>query len=244
MGKLAENLDAYAGEALAATDAVEATARFFAALAPVGATYLQTRIYRRPSVPLTATTHWDAGGFVARHARPGWSDTASFRYICFECNPLIQPIREGQTRYRFSDFAPHASKAFGAYWEALGDGGMAEALCATSYGTEGKIASLHLGTARRTFAPGEAETIQLAGLLLTEHLMDLAEPAIDKRPVLTARERDALAFVAGGKTDWEISIILGVSESTARFHVDNARKKLGAVNRAHAIARGMAQRRF
>ena len=54
---------------------------------------------------------------------------------------------------------------------------------------------------------------------------------------LTDRERDALAWVANGKSDWEISRILGVSEATARFHVDNARRKLGAANRAHAVAR-------
>ena len=54
---------------------------------------------------------------------------------------------------------------------------------------------------------------------------------------LTDRERDALAWVAKGKSDWEISRILGVSEATARFHVDNARRKLGAANRAHAVAR-------
>ena len=47
----------------------------------------------------------------------------------------------------------------------------------------------------------------------------------------------AAALVADGKTDWEISVILGVSEATARFHVDNGRRKLGAVTRAQAVAR-------
>ncbi|MBX9745676.1 MAG: helix-turn-helix transcriptional regulator [Hyphomonadaceae bacterium] len=46
-----------------------------------------------------------------------------------------------------------------------------------------------------------------------------------------------MAFVADGKTDWEISVIMGIAEATVRFHADNARRKLGAVNRAHAIAR-------
>ncbi|MEW5686146.1 MAG: helix-turn-helix domain-containing protein [Pseudomonadota bacterium] len=54
---------------------------------------------------------------------------------------------------------------------------------------------------------------------------------------LTPREQDALSWVAEGKSDWEISVILGLSEATVRFHVDNARRKLGAVNRAHAVAR-------
>lgn len=53
---------------------------------------------------------------------------------------------------------------------------------------------------------------------------------------LTTRERDALRWVAAGKSDWEIAVILGVSQTTVRFHVDNARRKLGAVNRAQAVA--------
>jgi DNA-binding CsgD family transcriptional regulator len=65
----------------------------------------------------------------------------------------------------------------------------------------------------------------------------VAEPGIADEVHLTARERDALAWVAEGKSDWEIATILGLSETTVRFHVDNARKKLGAVNRAQAVAR-------
>ena len=58
---------------------------------------------------------------------------------------------------------------------------------------------------------------------------------------MTPRERESLGFVADGKTDWEISVILGVSEATVRFHVDNARRKLGATNRAQAVARLMSR---
>lgn len=60
----------------------------------------------------------------------------------------------------------------------------------------------------------------------------------DKQPdALTGRERESIGLVAEGKTDWEIGTILGVSPATARFHIDNARRKLGATNRAHAVAR-------
>ncbi len=66
--------------------------------------------------------------------------------------------------------------------------------------------------------------------------------AMGDEAILTARERDALAWVAEGKSDWEIAVILGLSETTVRFHVDNARKKLGAVNRAQAVARMLRRR--
>jgi LuxR family quorum sensing-dependent transcriptional regulator len=72
--------------------------------------------------------------------------------------------------------------------------------------------------------------------------MSFAEVEPKIAPSLTPREHDSLALVADGKTDWEISVILGVSEATARFHVDNARRKLGAVTRAQAVARLLHQR--
>lgn len=224
-------------ESVLAADTPEAASRrFFDALSPLGATYLQTRIYRRPQAPLTSEAHWAAGGLVARIAPDGWPGSDAFNYVCFTCNPLLGAIRESRTRYRFSDFAAHSDRAFGPYWDALGEAKIGDALCATSYGPDRAIASLHLGFDRRDFAPDEARAIHIAGLVLTERLMEFAAPATAVLE-LTARERDCLAFVADGRTDWQIAVLLGISEPTVRFHLNNARRKLGAVNRAQAVAR-------
>ena len=224
--------------AFAATTAEAASAAFFTASQRMGATYQQTRVYRRPDRPLTSESHWAAGGVVARFAPDNWPGSTAFDYVCFECNPLLDAIRHGRTRYRFSDFAPRQTRGFGDYWDALGEARIGEALCATSYGPGRSIASLHLGFETRDLPAENVEALQLGGLMLTERLMMLAEPpANDEAVALTPRERDALSWVAQGKSDWEISVILGVSETTARWHVDNGRKKLGAVNRAQAVAR-------
>ncbi|WP_248309373.1 helix-turn-helix domain-containing protein [Bosea sp. Tri-44] len=53
---------------------------------------------------------------------------------------------------------------------------------------------------------------------------------------ISASEYDCLLWAAGGKTDWEISIILGISKPTVTKHILSAREKLGAVTKAHAIA--------
>jgi len=234
-----------AEEMLQAPTAEAASTGFFGRARRLGASYLQTRAYRRPAAPLTSASHWAAGGFVTRIAPPGWSGSAAFNYVCFDCNPLLDAVREGRTRYRFSDFAPRRDRRFGAYWEALGEAGIADALCATSYGEGRKIASLHLGFEKLDMAPEEALAVQMGGLVLTERLMTLCEPGPTPAPIrLTPRERDSLALVAEGKTDWEISVIFGVSEATARFHVDNARRKLGATTRAHAVARLVSLRQI
>ena len=240
MTKLLQRVLSLTEPVLAAKTGADASKAFFDAVAPLGASYLQTRAYRRPRAALTSATHWQAGGFVARFARDGWVNSAAFNYVCFTCNPLLGAIRESRTRYRFSDFAPHGDARYAEYWDAMSEAGMHDALCATSYGAGRRVASLHLGFPERPFAPDEAMIFQLAGLMLTERIMELVEPANDDETGLTARERDCLAFVAEGKSDWEISVILGISQSTAKFHVDNARRKLGATNRAHAVARFVA----
>jgi len=221
---------------------VAAGAKFFAAMAPFGPSYCQVRLYRRPRARLNSANHFAAGGRVFVVAPPDWPISEAGRYVCFEQNPLLAPIREGRTRYAFSDFAPKNDRRFASYWDALGEARIGEALCATSYGPAGAISSVHLGFERRSFDERGAMEIQLAELLLTEKMLGLCAPVGEKPPALTQREHDSLALVADGKTDWEISVILNVSEATARFHVDNARRKLGAVSRAQAVARLVNQR--
>lgn len=193
----------HAERALHAPNAEEASTIFFRSARRLGASYLQTRLYRRPTGMLTSASHFAAGGIVKRISPTSWQPgSAAFDYVCFDCNPLLAPIREGRTRYRFSDFAPRGERAFGKYWDALGEAGISEALCATSYGPDRAIASLHLGFPRADLLEEEdVRTVQLAGLLLTEHLLDFVQPS-EERPVrLTDRERDCIAFVADGKTD-------------------------------------------
>jgi DNA-binding CsgD family transcriptional regulator len=57
---------------------------------------------------------------------------------------------------------------------------------------------------------------------------------------LSAREIEALACVFAGLTDAAAGRKMGVSERTARFHVDNARRKLGTKSRAQAVAAALA----
>ncbi|MBZ9921929.1 autoinducer binding domain-containing protein [Mesorhizobium sp. BR1-1-7] len=52
---------------------------------------------------------------------------------------------------------------------------------------------------------------------------------------LSDREREILQWTAAGKTAWEVSVILGISESTVNTHLRNIRQKLNAANIAHAV---------
>ncbi|WP_169308679.1 response regulator transcription factor [Citrifermentans bemidjiense] len=57
---------------------------------------------------------------------------------------------------------------------------------------------------------------------------------------MSSREIECLRCSAEGKTSWEISQILGVSERTVTFHMQNASGKLQVSNRSHAVARAVS----
>ena len=57
------------------------------------------------------------------------------------------------------------------------------------------------------------------------------------RPVLTDRQRDCLIWVGRGKSDWEISRIIGVSEETVVRHVKQARERYGVDKRTSLLIR-------
>jgi DNA-binding CsgD family transcriptional regulator len=57
--------------------------------------------------------------------------------------------------------------------------------------------------------------------------------------LLTAREKDCLRWRSQGKTDWEISELIGISQSTVKFHLENARARLHATNTIHAVSKAI-----
>ena len=59
---------------------------------------------------------------------------------------------------------------------------------------------------------------------------------------LSARQTECLTWVAQGKTDPEIGIILGVSPRTVRFHLDKAKDKLKVMTRVQAVTKAVRDR--
>lgn len=52
---------------------------------------------------------------------------------------------------------------------------------------------------------------------------------------LSQRERETLTWAAKGKTDWEIAQLLGISERTVHYHIENAKKKMMVPTRLQAV---------
>jgi transcriptional regulator EpsA len=66
---------------------------------------------------------------------------------------------------------------------------------------------------------------------------DLTEPVVGPDYNLTERESEVLHWVARGKTNPEIAMILGISAFTVKNHMQRVFKKLDVTNRAQAVSK-------
>ena len=84
---------------------------------------------------------------------------------------------------------------------------------------------------------------QLVGIYLHDAVHRVCiDPGRTDRPRLTPRERECLSWVAAGKTAWEISQLLALSEATVVFHTENAKRKLNVRTLPQAIACAISHR--
>jgi DNA-binding CsgD family transcriptional regulator len=74
-----------------------------------------------------------------------------------------------------------------------------------------------------------------------QHILRIYGHDADNQILVSARELDCLKWVAAGKTAWEASVILGISERTVRFHLNAAREKLNCLTTTQAVAKAVSQ---
>ena len=84
------------------------------------------------------------------------------------------------------------------------------------------------------------QSAELVGRLAFEMARSLSGVgAAADRPHLSPRERQCLKLVACGKTDWEVSVILGISVETARQYLKQARQTYDVVSRTQLVVLGL-----
>lgn len=100
-----------------------------------------------------------------------------------------------------------------------------------------------LGGATPEMAPIVRSTLHLLAYCAFEQVIQLeANPRRPGTSLLSPREVECLSWAAAGKTDGEIGRILSISPRTTRFHIENAKKKLGVATRVQAVAEAMKRK--
>ena len=173
----------------------------------------------------------------AQFSPPGWQD--AYRTEGLDAgNPVILAAGRTATPFRWSASGVRGTEN----WKGIDVAraiGMADGFAVPCHGPGGYVAIVSIGFRSFDLSPREQTAIHLAAVAVHDRMRALSPPPAPRAlPVkLSPRERDCLGFVAMGLTDWDISVRLGISQTTARAHVENAKRKLGARTRPEAVAR-------
>ncbi len=147
----------------------------------------------------------------------------------------VQPFEWSEARYdKDSEPAAHLVMTRATEFRLM------DGYCIPMHYDEGS-AVVSLATEHLNIDPAARSAMQLIGIYAHNRIRSLASPPRQQRGVLTDREREVLRWAAGGKTSWEISLILRISERTVKFHLVEASRKLNAVNRTSAVATALAR---
>ena len=83
------------------------------------------------------------------------------------------------------------------------------------------------------------QEVHLAGVMAFERQSALKRGSLNRKAVLSERERECLLCLCAGLRVSMIANKLGISESAINLYISNARKKLGAKTREQALARAI-----
>jgi DNA-binding CsgD family transcriptional regulator len=106
-----------------------------------------------------------------------------------------------------------------------------------SKGALGLIADPGLDHAKvdAIFAEKQAEILAVANMM---HLTIVHLPQLSRHRALSPRQREALEWVADGKTTQDVALLMGVSPAMVEKHLRLAREALAVETTAQAVAKG------
>lgn len=85
------------------------------------------------------------------------------------------------------------------------------------------------------FARKQAEILAVANMM---HLAIVHLPQLSRHRALSPRQREALEWVADGKTTQDVALLMGVSAAMVEKHLRLAREALAVETTAQAVAKG------
>lgn len=189
-----------------------------------------------PASPILPVERIVAGGRrYAQLSPPGWLEEYT-RLGLDRGNPVIFAPARRVSPFRWSD--PGFPDLMD--WRGLKlarEIGLQDGLAVPCHEPGGRVGVISMGFERLDLSPRDIRIIALAAVLTHERMTRFATMPTPLAVGLSQRERDCLAYVADGLSDGEIAEKLGIAQTTAHSHVENAKRKLGARSRAQAVAR-------
>lgn len=161
-------------------------------------------------------------------------------------DPVLPLAMTTRAPYRWAEIGNSVplNKQQRDFFEECNRIGVADGVTFPLHGPRGSTTVVSLSR-RQPNADGHARTQELTvmAMVFSMSLRRLTRPEETLEPPirLSPREHECLNWCKAGKSAWEISQILGISERTAQFHISNAMAKLGASSRIAAVVMAIQQ---
>lgn len=181
-----------------------------------------------------------------------------FESRCVTNNPSTQLLVSSTKPFLWSDLPQRlGSDASGLEEtaEVARSFGMANGICVPIHHPGGYVGAVGIAGPAKEISKEAAIILQMMAIHFHDRARELSskrEKRCSKPPdkrakngrdacALSPRERECVGWVAEGKTDWDIGEILGISQSTAHFHIENAKKKLQVPTRVQLVVKAISR---
>lgn len=151
---------------------------------------------------------------------------------------LLVPVSWADLRDGAVGFVPTAEAR--RVMEAGAGFGFRGGLVVPIHGPGASLAVASFAGPDKQLSRSEMAQLHMAAFYAHDRLLALHRRAERPGSPLSPREAEALEWVLAGLGDDAIAVKMRVSPRTARFHLDNARMKLGCRTRAQAAAAALA----
>jgi LuxR family transcriptional regulator, quorum-sensing system regulator BjaR1 len=168
----------------------------------------------------------------------GWAEhPANENYYAH--NPLAAWCRRTINPFEWSEAVcdPARSPRARPVMPMAGDGGTKKGFLVPIIRATGSSSCVTMAAERPVLETGAKQAVYVLSLFAHAKAVSLlgGHTVAAERGDLTGREREVLHWIAAGKSSWDISVILGISERTVNWLIARATRKLNAVNRTQAV---------
>jgi len=153
-------------------------------------------------------------------------------------DPVVRMCRQSVNPFEWSEAPYDAQEEPGAaeVMNRATDFRMSRGFIVPIHGLTGYEAAVSLGGVYLDLNARSKPALHLMAMYGFDRIRRLLDPRPAPPALLTPREREVIAWASRGKSAWEIGEILRITQRTAEEHLASAARKLGAVNRTHAVA--------
>ncbi|MEG3617507.1 LuxR family transcriptional regulator [Magnetovibrio sp. PR-2] len=193
-----------------------------------------------------ALTHFDAYDFKSPLPRPAVTTTyssdwihryAAENYAAVDPTVAMAPKATGPFQWKDLNITDEAAIAF--LDEAKHDAGLKQGQCIPLHGPYGDTFAISVASSEDdTLSPDELSQVFLGCAQFHQRFIQLNLKS-QKQISLTPRQKECLHWVAANKSNWEIGMIMGISERTVRFHLEKAFEVLEVASREEAIVKAI-----